>query len=178
MNNITRKNIVQNAENKKNVSSRDTKNRPNLSKFGISVKELAENFDVSDIEYEPTLAEDILRLCQQKGIKTDGDFEKKTSIFRVHYSRLKYNKYHILKKELLFSVFIGLELNTQKALKLMEKSGYSFFFDQAFEKEKKLPSFDRLIYECLCCRIYDIEEINKFLCENGYKERLGSVPRK
>ena len=172
----TYKSIVQNAENKKNVILKDTKSNENPSKFDITVEELASRFDCFEMEYDSTLAEDIIHLCQKKGINTDGDFQKRTSVLRIQYSRLKKDKGHILKKELLFSVFIGLELRIETVIKLMEKAGYTFVFDQEFEEKNNLPSFERLIYDCISFRIYDIEEINNFLSENGYKERLGSKP--
>ena len=47
-------------------------------------------------------------------------------------------------------------------------------YNSEFELKNNLPSFDRLIHDCICMRIYDIDEINTFLIKNGYKERLGS----
>jgi hypothetical protein len=101
-------------------------------------------------------------------------FQQKTCVLRIQYSRLKSNRYHIPKKELLFAICIGLELNIEKVAELMKKSGYSFTYSKEFEQENHLPSFDRLIHDCICMRIYDIDKINEFLISNGYKERLGS----
>lgn len=65
-------------------------------------------------------------------------------------------------------------MSIEKVAELMKKGGYSFTYNNEFEQENNFPSFDRLIHDCICMRIYDIEEINQFLIVNGYKERLGS----
>ena len=126
------------------------------------------------MKYETTLAENIIALCRKNGITTDGMFQQKTCVLRIQYSRLKANKYHIPKKEILFAICIGLKLSIEEVAELMEKGGYSFTYNNEFEQKNKLPSFDRLIHDCICIRIYDIDEINDFLKNNGYKERLGS----
>lgn len=166
--------VVQNAENKKVVTLRDTKNKEKASTFGITVEQLASTYDFSNEKYESTLAEDILLLCKEKGVLTDGMFQQKTCVLRIQYSRLKGNRYHIPKKELLFAICIGLKLSIEKVAELMEKGGYAFTYNSEFEQKNNLPSFDRLIHDCICMKIYDIDEINQFLIDNGYKERLGS----
>lgn len=166
--------IVQNAENKKVVTLNDTKNEEKSSIFGVSVEQLVSSYNFIDIEYETTLAEDIISLCRKKGITTDGMFQQRTCVLRIQYSRLKANKYHIPKKELLFAIFIGLKLSIEEVTELMEKGGYSFTYNNEFEQKNNFPSFDRLIHDCICLKIYDIDEINDFLISNGYKERLGS----
>lgn len=174
MRNTNKKCVVQNAENKKVVTLKDTKNEEKSSMFGITVEQLVSTYDFSDEKYESTLAEDIMFLCKENGILTDGMFQKATCVLRNQYSRLKGNKYHIPKKEILFAICIGLKLNIEKTVVLMGKGGYSFTYNSEFELKNNLPSFDRLIHDCICMRIYDIDEINTFLIENGYKERLGS----
>lgn len=87
--------VVQNAENKKVVTLRDTKNEEKASTFGITVEQLASTYDFSNEKYESTLAEDILLLCKEKGVLTDGMFQQKTCVLRIQYSRLKGNRYHI-----------------------------------------------------------------------------------
>ena len=171
---INYKSIVQNAENKKDVSSEDTKLKGKSSVFGIKVEELLLNYDFGKVNYGTTLAEDIISLCKENGILTDGVFQQKTCVLRVQYSRLKGDKYLIPKKEILFSICIGLKLDIEKTAELMEKGGYLFTYDSKFELENNLPSFDRLIHDCICLKIYDIDKINNFLVKNGYKERLGS----
>lgn len=166
--------VVQNAENKKIASLRDTKNEEKASIFGITVEKLVSTYDFSNAEYTATLAEDIISLCRQKGITTDGIFQQKTCVLRIQYSRLKGNRYHIPKKELLFAICIGLKLSIEKVAELMEKGGYAFTYNSEFEQKNNLPSFDRLIHDCICMKIYEIDEINQFLIDNGYKERLGS----
>ena len=113
-------------------------------------------------------------MCKEKGVLTDGVFQQKTCVLRVQYSRLKGDRYLIPKKEILFSICIGLKLDIEKTTELMEKGGYLFTYDSKFELKNNLPSFDRLIHDCICLKIYDIDEINNFLIKNGYKERLGS----
>lgn len=174
MYNIRQKGIVQNAENKKNGILKSAKQEENNSKFGLTVDLIASSFEFSEMEYDSTLAEDIIRICQKKGIYTDGQFQNETYVLRNQYTYLKNNKGHILKKELLFAVFIGLKLRIETVEKLMEKAGFTFVFDKQFEEKYNLPSFERLIYDCISLRIYNIEEINKFLSENGYKQRIGS----
>lgn len=166
--------VVQNAENKKVVTLRDTKNEEKASTFGITVEQLASTYDFSNEKYESTLAENILLLCKEKGVLTDGMFQQKTCVLRIQYSRLKGNRYHIPKKELLFAICIGLKLSIEKVSELMEKGGYAFTYNSEFEQKNNLPSFDRLIHDCICTKIYDIDEINQFLIDNRYKERLGS----
>ena len=172
--NTKRQCVVQNAENKKVVTLKDTKNEEKASIFGITVEQLVSTYDFSYEKYESTLAEDIISICQEKGICTDGIFQQKTCVLRIQYSRLKGNRYHIPKKEIFFAICIGLKMSIEKVGELMKKGGYSFTYYNEFEQENKLPSFDRLIHDCICMRIYDIEEINQFLIVNGYKERLGS----
>lgn len=166
--------VVQNAENKNYVTLKDTKNKEKSSVFGVSVEQLASSYNFSNTKYDSTLAEDIILLCKEKGVLTDGVFQRKTCVLRNQYSRLKGNKYHVPKKELLFAICIGLKLNIEKTTQLMEKGGYSFTYNSEFEQKNNLPSFDRLIHDCICMRIYDIDEINVFLIKNQYKERLGS----
>lgn len=105
---------------------------------------------------------------------TDGIFQQKTCVLRNNYWNLKSNKFHIPKKDILFAICIGLKLNIEKTVQLLAKGGYSFTYNSEFEQKNSLPSFDRLIHDCICMRIYDIDEINQFLIDNGYKERLGS----
>lgn len=174
MRNINEKCVVQNAENKKVVTLKDTKNEEKSSTFGITVGQLVSTYDFSHEKYESTLAEDIISLCQEKGISTDGIFQQRTCVLRIQYSRLKGNRYHIPKKEILFAICIGLKLSIEKVAELMKKGGYSFTYNSEFEQKTNLPSFDRLIHDCICMRIYDIDEINLFLIDNEYKERLGS----
>ncbi len=166
--------VVQNAENKKVVTLKDTKNEEKSSVFGITVEQLVSTYDFSQEKYESTLAEDIISLCPEKDIYTDGIFQQKTCVLRIQYSRLKGNRYHIPKKEILFAICVGLKLNIEKTAVLMKKGGYSFTYNREFEQKNNLPSFDRLIHDCICMKIYDIDEINQFLIDNGYKERLGS----
>lgn len=172
--NTKRQCVVQNAEIKKVVTLKDTKNKEKPSTFGISVEQLASTYDFSNMKYESTLAEDIISLCKEKGILTDGIFQQQTCVLRIQYSRLKGNRYHIPKKEILFAICIGLKLSVEKVAELIKKGGYSFTYNSEFEQKNNLPSFDRLIHDCICMRIYDIDEINQFLIDNGYKERLGS----
>ena len=131
-------------------------------------------YDFSNTKYESTLAEDILLLCKERSILTDGNFQQKTCVLRNQYSRLKRNKYLIPKKEILFAICIGLNLNIEKTAELLEKGGYSFTYNGEFEQKNNFPSFDRLIHDCICLKIYDIDKINHFLIKNEYKERLGS----
>ncbi len=174
MRNINKKCVVQNAENKKDVILKKAKNEEESSMFGITVEQLVSTYDFSHEKYESTLAEDIISLCQEKGIYTDGIFQQKTCVLRNNYWNLKSNKFHIPKKEILFAICIGLKLNIEKTVQLLAKGGYSFTYNSEFEKKNSLPSFERLIHDCICMRIYDIDEINQFLIDNGYKERLGS----
>lgn len=162
------------AENKKVVTPSVTKNKRKTSKFGLSVYELSETYDFDEMKYEKTLAEELLQICKEKGINSDGAFQNKTNVLRIQYSRLKNNKYHLPQKELLFAIFIGLEVSIEKVTELLLKSGFSFTYDLEFEQKTKLPSFDRLIHDCILLGIYDIDEINVFLAENDYTERLGS----
>lgn len=74
----------------------------------------------------------------------------------------------------MLAICIGLRLNIEKTAELLRKGGYSFTYNNGLEQEKRLPSFDRLIHDCICMKIYDIDEINAFLIKNEYKERLGS----
>ena len=166
--------IVQNAENKKVVTLKDTKNQEKSSIFGITVEQLVSSYDFNNMKYETTLAEDIMNLCRKNGITSDGMFQQRSCVLRIQYSRLKTNKYHIPKKEILFAICIGLRLSIEEVAELMGKGGYSFTYNNEFEQENNLPSFDRLIHDCICMRIYDIDEINDYLINNGYKERLGS----
>lgn len=166
--------VVQNAENKKIASLKDTKNEEKASIFGITVEQLVSTYDFGSTKYESTLAEDIIYLCRQKGIITDGNFQQKTCVLRNQYSRLKSNKFLVPKKEILFAICIGLKLSIERVAELMEKGGYSFTYNSEFEQKNSLPCFDRLIHDCICMKIYDIDEINQFLIDNGYKERLGS----
>lgn len=166
--------VVQNAENKKVVTLKDTKKQEKSSIFDISVEQLVASYDFFNIKYETTLAEDIIKLCNENGITTDGMFQQRTCVLRIQYSRLRGNKYHIPKKEILLSICIGLRLSIEEVTALMGKGGYSFTYNNEFEQENNLPSFDRLIHDCICMRIYDIDEINDYLINNGYKERLGS----
>ena len=166
--------VVQNAENKNNAILKKAKNKEKSSVFGVSVEQLASSYNFSNTKYESTLAEDIILLCKEKGVLTDGIFQRKTCVLRNNYWNLKANKYHIPKKEILFAICIGLKLNIEKTTQLMEKGGYSFTYNSEFEQKNNLPSFDRLIHDCICMRIYDIDEINVFLIKNQYKERLGS----
>ena len=171
---INKKCIVQNAENKNDVILKKAKNEEKQSIFGVSVEQLVSSYDFNNIKYEPTLAEEIIVLCTEKNILTDGAFQQKTCVLRNNYWNLKTNKFHIPKKEILFAILIGLKLNIEKSVQLLQKGGYSFTYNSEFEKKKNLPSFERLIHDCICMRIYDIDEINAFLIKNGYKERLGS----
>ncbi len=166
--------VVQNAEIKKNVTLKDTKTDKKSSVFGITVDQLVSKYCFDNEAYETTLAEDIISLCKERGIKTDGAFQEKTCVLRIQYGRLRNNRYHIPKKEILFAIIIGLGLSIEKTAELMGKSGYSFTYNREFESQKKLPSFDRLIHDCICMKIYDIDQINDFLKQNDYKERLGS----
>ena len=166
--------IVQNAENKNDAILKKTKNEEKLSIFDITVEQLVSSYDFNDIKYEKTLAEDIIELCSENGIVTDGAFQQKTCVLRNNYWNLKANKFHIPKKEILLAICIGLRLNIEKTVQLLGKGGYSFTYNNEFKEKKNLPSFDRLIHDCICMRIYDIDEINAFLIQNEYKERLGS----
>ena len=166
--------IVQNAENKKVVTLKDTKNQEKSSVFGITVEQLVPSYDFNNMKYETTLAEDIMNLCRKNGITSDGMFQQRTCVLRIQYSRLKTNKHHIPKKEILFAICIGLKLGIEEVAELMRKGGYSFTYNNEFEQENNLPSFDRLSHDCICMKIYDIDEINAFLIQNEYKERLGS----
>ncbi len=172
--NKERKNFVQNAENKKHDTFKDTKNQKSSSVFGISVKQLVSAYDFRNTKYESTLAEDIISICKESGVNSDGMFQQKTCVLRIQYSRLKSNRYHMPKKEIFFAICMGLNMSIEKVTELMEKGGYSFTYNSDFEQKNNLPSFDRLIHDCICLRIYDIDEINEFLIRNGYKERLGS----
>ena len=174
MRNINKKCVVQNAENIKVVTLKDTKDEEKSSTFGITIGQLVSTYDFSHEKYETTLAEDIINLCRKNSITSDGMFQQRTCVLRKHYSRLKTNKYHIPKKEILFAICIGLRLSIEEVAELMGKGGYSFTYNNEFEQENNLPSFDRLIHDCICMRIYDIDEINDYLINNGYKERLGS----
>lgn len=102
MNKNNDKYFVQNAENKKNVSSEDTKLKGKSSVFGIKVEELLLNYDFGKVNYGTTLAEDIISLCKENGVLTDGVFQQKTCVLRVQYSRLKGDKYLIPKKKYFF----------------------------------------------------------------------------
>lgn len=166
--------VVQNAENKKVVTLKDTKKQEKSSIFDISVEQLVASYDFFNIKHETTLAEDIIKLCNENGITTDGMFQQRTCVLRIQYSRLRGNKYHIPKKEILLSICIGLRLSIEEVTALMGKGGYSFTYNNEFEQKNNLPSFDRLIHDCICMKIYDIDEINAFLIQNEYKERLGS----
>ena len=166
--------VVQNAENKKAVTLKDTKAQEKSSVFDITVEQLVASYDFFNIKYETTLAEDIIKLCHENGITTDGMFQQRTCVLRIQYSRLRGNKYHIPKKEILLAICIGLRLSIEEVTALMGKGGYSFTYNNGLEQEKRLPSFDRLIHDCICMKIYDIDEINAFLIKNEYKERLGS----
>ena len=172
--NTSKKCVVQNAENKKVVTLKDTKNQEKSSIFGITVEQLVSTYDFNNMKYETTLAEDIIDLCRKNGITSDGMFQQRTCVLRIQYSRLKTNKYHIPKKEILFAICIGLRLSIEEVAELMGKGGYSFTYNNEFEQKNNLPSFDRLIHDCICMNIYDIDEINDYLINNGYKERLGS----
>lgn len=169
-----KKGIVQNAENKNDVILQEAKKEEKSSIFGVSVEQLVSSYDFSNAKYESTLAEDIISLCKEKSILTDGVFQQKTCVLRNQYWKLNSNKFHIPKKKILLAICIGLKLNIEKTVQLLGKGGYSFTYNSEFEVEKNLPSFDRLIHDCICMRIYDIDEINAFLIENEYKERLGS----
>lgn len=172
--NISKKCVVQNAENKKVVTLKDTKNQEKSSIFGITVEQLVSSYDFNNMKCETTIAEDIMNLCRKNGITSDGMFQQRTCVLRIQYSRLKTNKHHIPKKEILFAICIGLKLGIEEVAELMRKGGYSFTYNNEFEQENNLPSFDRLIHDCICMKIYDIDEINAFLIQNEYKERLGS----
>lgn len=172
--NISKKCVVQNAENKKVVTLKDTKKQEKSSVFGIAVEQLVSSYDFGNMKYETTLAEDIIALCRENDITSDGMFQQRTCVLRIQYSRLKTNKYHIPKKEILFAICIGLRLSIEEVAGLMGKGGYSFTYNNEFEQENNLPSFDRLIHDCICMKIYDIDEINDYLINNEYKERLGS----
>ncbi len=91
--------IVQNAENKKVVTLKDTKKQEKSSVFDISVEELVSSYDFCNIKYETTLAEDIIELCNENGIATDGMFQQRTCVLRIQYARLRGNKYHVPKKK-------------------------------------------------------------------------------
>ena len=84
--------IVQNAENKKVVTLKDTKNQEKSSVFGITVEQLVPSYDFNNMKYETTLAEDIMNLCRKNGITSDGMFQQRTCVLRIQYSRLKTNK--------------------------------------------------------------------------------------
>lgn len=168
------KNIVQNAENKKDVTLKDTNNQKIPSVFGISVNQLVSTYNFGNTKYESTLAEDIMSICKESGINSDGIFQQRTCVLRIQYSRLRSNRYHVPKKEILFAICIGLNMNIEKTIEIMRKGGYAFTYNSEFEQKNNLPSFDRLIHDCICLKIYDIDEINDFLICNGYKERLGS----
>lgn len=172
--NKDRKNIVQNAENKKYDTFKDTKFNEKSSIFGITVEQLVSKYNFINEKYESTLAEDIISLCKEKGINSDGIFQQRTCVLRIQYSRLRSNRHHIPKKEILFAICIGLNMNIEKTIEIMRKGGYAFTYNSEFEQKNNLPSFDRLIHDCICLKIYDIDEINDFLICNGYKERLGS----
>lgn len=172
--NKNRYSIVQNAENKKDVTLKDTKYEEKISIFGVTVEQLVSTYDFINAKYESTLAEDIVSICKESGIHSDGIFQQKTCVLRIQYSRLKSNRYHIPKREIFFAICIGLNMSIEKVTELMEKGGYSFTYNSEFEQKNNLPSFDRLIHDCICLKIYDIDEINDFLIRNGYKERLGS----
>lgn len=64
--NISKKCVVQNAENKKVVTLKDTKNQEKSSIFGITVEQLVSSYDFNNMKYETTLAEDIMNLCRKK----------------------------------------------------------------------------------------------------------------
>lgn len=96
--NISKKCVVQNAENKKVVTLKDTKNQEKSSIFGITVEQLVSSYDFNNMKYETTLAEDIMNLCRKNGITSDGMFQQRSCVLRIQYSRLKTNKYHIPKK--------------------------------------------------------------------------------
>lgn len=168
--------FVQNAENKKDGTFKDTRKGETSSKFGIRIEDLVSSYNFDNVKYETTLAEDIISLCKEIGITTDGMFQDKTCVLRIQFSRLKINKCHIPKKEILLSICVGLELSIEETNNLLKKGGYNFVYNIPFEQENRLPSFDRLIHDCICLKIYDIENINAFLIKNNYKERLGSKP--
>ena len=65
--NISKKCVVQNAENKKVVTLKDTKNQEKSSIFGITVEQLVSSYDFNNMKYETTLAEDIMNLCRKNG---------------------------------------------------------------------------------------------------------------
>lgn len=172
--NKERKSIVQNAENKKYDTFKDTKYNEKSSIFGITVDQLVAKYNFTNEKYESTLAEDIISLCKEMGINSDGIFQQRTCVLRIQYSRLKCNRYHIPKKEIFYAICLGLNMSIEKVTELMGKGGYSFTYNSEFEQKNNLPSFDRLIHDCICLKIYDIDEINDFLICNRYKERLGS----
>ena len=68
--------IVQNAENKKVVTLKDTKNQEKSSVFGITVEQLVPSYDFNNMKYETTLAEDIMNLCRKNGITQTECFSK------------------------------------------------------------------------------------------------------
>ena len=115
---------MQNAENKKVVTLKDTKKQEKSSIFGITIEQLVSSYDFNNMKYETTLAEDIMNLCRKNGITSDGMFQQRTCVLRIQYSRLKTNKYHIPKKEILFAICIGLRLSIEEVAELMGKGGY------------------------------------------------------
>ena len=81
--NISKKCVVQNAENKKVVTLKDTKNQEKSSIFGITVEQLVSSYDFNNMKYETTLAEDIMNLCRKNGITSDGMFQQRSCVLAL-----------------------------------------------------------------------------------------------
>lgn len=104
-----------------------------------------------------TFQEQLMFLINDKGL-SNNEFYKAAYIDRKLFSAIKNNTYYKPKKQTAVACCFGLKLSIDESEELLKLAGYSFSL---------AIKWDKIVYYCLKNGIYDINDVNDLLYEEG-----------
>ena len=104
-----------------------------------------------------TFQEQLMTYIDEKGL-SNNEFYKAAYIDRKLFSAIKNNTYYKPKKQTAVACCFGLKLGIDESEELLKLAGYSFSL---------AIKWDKIVYYCLKNEIYDINDVNDLLYEEG-----------
>lgn len=116
----------------------------------------------------PSFSEDVISLCEQKGINTGAEFERCTYLSRNIFTRLKNKKNYVPDENAAYTICIALGLTVGESCELLRKARYSIIPYNGND------IYRELLVKMLANNYMYIPDCNKLLRKYGCKE-LGSI---
>lgn len=116
----------------------------------------------------PSFSQDVISLCEEKGIRTGAEFERCTYLSRNIFSRLKNECNYVPDENAAYTICIALGLTVGESCELLRKARYSIIPYNGND------IYRELLVKMLANNYMYIPDCNKLLRKYGFKE-LGNI---